>query len=544
MIEAIVAVVAAAVGAVVGMQIGARRAGADARAIEEKVETDTRNRLEAEARASRLDIEEAARKQADATRERAEKEAREIRQKAEEDADRLRDKIRKDGEEDLRARRAELDKTEDRLTKREEKLDERAVHLDRKQSELAEEEKNLQRLDQSVSDRQRNLKEREAELATQLEAIAGLSKDEARSQLVAAIEEDARLDAARIARQIEEQAVEEADRRAKKVLAVTIQRYAGEFVAERCVSVVQLPSDDLKGRIIGREGRNIRAIEAATGVDFIVDDTPEAIIISAFDPVRREIARLSLEKLIADGRIHPSRIEEIVDKTRTEMDGILKEAGETAAFELGLTGLHPEIIKMMGRLKYRTSYGQNMWSHSIEVGYLCGMMASELGLNTKLARRAGFLHDIGKAMDHELEGGHAIIGANFIKKHGEDELIVNAVGAHHDEMKPNSVIAHLVIAADALSGARPGARREILESYVRRLEDLERISSSFDGVERSFAVQAGREVRVIVEHGKVNDDQAALLSREIARKIENDLTYPGQIKITVIREVRASEYAR
>lgn len=551
MIEVFVAAVAAIVGVVIGMQLGGRRGQADVQAIEKRVEAETRDRLEADARTRRAEIEDEARKQGEAIRTKAEAEARETRKQAEEDAERLREKIRREGEEDLRARKAEAEKTEDRLTKREQKLDEReqklderASNLDTKQSEVAEEDKRLQRLDQSIADRQRNLKERESELETRLEEIAGLSRDEARQQLVAAIEEGARLDAARIARQIEETAVEEADRRAKKVLAVAIQRYAGEFVAERCVSVVQLPSDDLKGRIIGREGRNIRAIEAATGVDFIVDDTPEAIIISAFDPVRREIARLALEKLIADGRIHPSRIEEIVEKTRTEMDVVLKEAGETAAFELGLTGLHPEIIKMMGRLKYRTSYGQNMWSHSIEVGYLCGMMASELGLNTKLARRAGFLHDIGKAMDHEMEGGHAIIGANFIKKHGEDELIVNAVGAHHDEWKPASVIAHLVIAADALSGARPGARREILESYVRRLEDLERISSSFDGVERSFAVQAGREVRVIVEHGRVNDDQAALLSREIARKIENDLTYPGQIKVTVIREVRASEYAR
>jgi ribonucrease Y len=354
----------------------------------------------------------------------------------------------------------------------------------------------------------------------------------------------ASIDAARKARLLEEEAIEEADRRAKRVISIAVQRWAGEYAAEKSVSVVSLPSDDMKGRIIGREGRNIRALEAATGVDVIIDDTPEAVIISGFDPVRREIARLTLEKLISDGRIHPSRIEEVVAKTEQEVAQIIKEAGERAAFELGIHGLHPELLKLLGRLKYRTSYGQNMWSHSIEVGFLCGLMAAELGVNVKVARRAGLLHDIGKAVTHEQEGSHAIIGADFCKKYGETELVRNAVAAHHNEEPQNSVIAHLVIAADSLSGARPGARREILETYIKRLEDLERISLGFDGVEKSYAIQAGREIRVMVQNSRVTDDQAFMLSRDIAKKIEDELTYPGQIKVTVIRETRAVEYAR
>ncbi len=475
------------------------------------------------ARASVAEIESTARAEAD----RLQAEARRIREDAEADAERRKRPLIdaaetaapagtgtaaaeadltgavavRESERAATARRAEAEKHEPRLVQREEKLDERAAALDRKQDEILEAEKVNTRTAQSLDDRSRNLKEREATLHEKLEAIAGLSRDEARAQV-------------------------------------------GEFVVERSVSVVNLPSEDMKGRIIGREGRNIRALEAATGCDFIIDDTPETIVCSAFDPVRREIARLSIERLMADGRIHPARIEEVVEKVTTEIDKVTREAGEAAAFELGLTGLHPEVLRYMGRLKYRTSYGQNIWAHSIEVGYLCGLMAGELGLNVKLAKRAGFLHDIGKAMDQSDEGGHAIVGANFIKKYGEDELIVNAVAAHHDEVKPASVIAHLVIAGDALSGARPGARREVLESYVKRLEDLERISLSFPGVEKCYAIQAGREIRVMVAHDRVNDDQAALLSRDIARKIESELTYPGSIRVTVIREMRATEVAR
>ena len=525
MIEIMLILLGLLVGAGAGFFVGSSRS----RSRAQEIEDEARKRAQRDAEG----LLEDARKQGAQLRHEAEAEAAKQRKAADEE-----------GQREHKARKEEWDKQEARLLKREEKLDERAREFDRKQDALLEEEKKLQSLRQSIEDRSRNLKEREAGLSEQLEAIAGLTREQARDQVIEAVVAEARLDAARVARQIEEQALEEADRRAKKVLAVAVQRYAGEYATERCVSVISLPNDDLKGRIIGREGRNIRAIEAATGVDFIIDDTPEAITISCFDPVRREIARLSVERLLADGRIHPSRIEEVVEKTRAEIDQTIREAGEQAAFELGLTGLHPEILRMMGRLKYRTSYGQNIWSHSIEVGFLCGLMAGELGLNVKLARRAGFLHDLGKAMDHEMEGGHAIIGANFCKKHGEDELIVNAIAAHHDEVKQASVIAHLVIAADALSGARPGARREILESYVKRLEDLERISSDFDGVERSYAIQAGREVRVIVQHGRVNDDQASQLSREIARRIEREMTYPGQIKVTVIRETRATELAR
>ncbi|MEM1347878.1 MAG: ribonuclease Y, partial [Myxococcota bacterium] len=390
----------------------------------------------------------------------------------------------------------------------------------------------------------RVLEERDAEILVRLEEVARLSAEEAKSQIIEQIVGEAKIEASRNIRAIEEEAIEEADKRAKKVISVAVQRYAGEFVAERSVNVVQLPSDDLKGRIIGREGRNIRALEAATGVDIIIDDTPEAVIVSGFDPVRREIARLTLEKLISDGRIHPSRIEEVAGKTEQEVSQKIKEAGEQAAFELGIHKLHPELLRTLGRLRYRTSYGQNMWSHSIEVGFLCGLMASELGVNVKVARRAGLLHDIGKALTHEQEGSHALIGAELAAKYGETEIVRNAIAAHHNEEPQNSVIAHLVIAADALSGARPGARREILETYIKRLEDLERISMDFEGVEKTYAIQAGREIRVMVQNSRVDDDQAFVLSREIARKIEDELTYPGQIKVTVIRETRAGDYAR
>jgi ribonuclease Y len=535
-VNIIIAIVAAVVGVAVGFFVGNSRQKQQSDQLRLAAESEANTilaRATSDAEAKARSIGDEARTAAEANRRKAELEAEELRLKAERKAD-----------ETERTRRGELDKTEQRLSAREEKLDERASSIDRKQSEINEEEKRLTREKQSIEDRSRNLKERETKIDSRLEEIAGLSRDQARQEVIDAILDDARLYAAKQARQIEESAIEEADKRAKKVLAVTIQRYAGEYVTERTVSVVNLPNDDMKGRIIGREGRNIRALETATGCDFIIDDTPEAIIISAFDPVRREIARLSLERLMADGRIHPARIEELVQKTTIEIDKLTREAGETAAFELGLTGLHPEVLRFMGRLKYRTSYGQNIWSHSIEVGFLCGMMAGELGLNVKLARRAGFLHDIGKAMDHSDEGGHAIIGGNFIKKYNEEEIIVNAVAAHHDEVPQQSVYAHLVIAADALSGARPGARREILESYVKRLEDLERISTSFEGVEKCYAIQAGREVRVMVSADRINDDQASMLSRDIARRIEQELTYPGQIRVTVIRETRATEIAR
>ena len=358
-----------------------------------------------------------------------------------------------------------------------------------------------------------------------------------------AMENEARYEGAKLIKRIENETNEQADKKAKKILATAIQRYAGDFVAERTVSVVQLPSDEMKGRIIGREGRNIRALEAATGIDLIIDDTPEAVILSGFNPVRREVARISLMRLISDGRIHPARIEDIVKKVGKEVDTAIKDAGEQAAFDLGVHGIHNELIKCVGKLKFRTSYAQNVLQHSVEVGFLSGIMASELGLNVKLARRMGLLHDIGKAVDHEVEGPHALIGSRLAKKFGESPQIVHAVAAHHEDVPPSSVYALLVQASDGLSGARPGARKELLENYIKRLEDLENIANSFKGVDNTYAIQAGRELRVIVESNKISDEESILLSRDVVKKIEESLTFPGQIKVTVIRETRAVEYA-
>jgi len=357
------------------------------------------------------------------------------------------------------------------------------------------------------------------------------------------MENEARYEGAKTIKRIENETKEQADKKAAEIMATAIQRYAGDFVAERTVSVVELPNDEMKGRIIGREGRNIRALEAATGIDLIIDDTPEAVILSGFNPVRREVARLSLMRLIADGRIHPARIEDIVKKVGKEVDITIKEAGEQAAFDLGVHGINNELIKYIGRLKFRTSYAQNVLQHSVEVGVLSGIMASELGLNSKLARRMGLLHDIGKAIDHEVEGQHAIIGSKLAKKFGETPMVEHAIAAHHEDIPPSSVYDLLIQAADALSGARPGARKELLENYIKRLEDLENIANSFKGVANAYAIQAGRELRVIVESGIISDENATLLSRDVAKKIEESLTFPGQIKVTVIRETRAVEYA-
>jgi ribonuclease Y len=357
------------------------------------------------------------------------------------------------------------------------------------------------------------------------------------------MENEARYDGAKIIKRIENETKEQATKKATKIMATAIQRYAGDFVAEHTVSVVQLPNDEMKGRIIGREGRNIRALEAATGIDLIIDDTPEAVILSGFNPVRREVARLSLMRLIADGRIHPARIEDVVKKVGKEVDLTIKEAGEQAAFDLGVHGIHSELINYIGRLKFRTSYAQNVLQHSVEVGVISGIMASELGLNSKLARRMGLLHDIGKAIDREVEGQHAIIGSKLAKKFGETPEVVHAIAAHHEDVPPSSAYDLLIQAADALSGARPGARKELLENYIKRLEDLENIAKSFNGVANTYAIQAGRELRVIVESGIISDEESTLLSRDIAKKIEESLTFPGQIKVTVIRETRAVEYA-
>ncbi|HEX7408795.1 MAG TPA: ribonuclease Y [Candidatus Binatia bacterium] len=451
---------------------------------------------------------------------------------------------RAEAEKESRERRRELQQIERRLTSREENLEKRAEQIEKREAEVTKFELAQRQKEKGLAEREEQCRAAIEETRQQLERVAGLTGEEAKRGLMDQMIDEARHEAAKRIRMVEEEARAEADRRAKKIVTIAIERLAGEFVAERTVSVVQLPNDDMKGRIIGREGRNIRAIEAATGVDLIIDDTPEAVILSCHNPIRREIARIALERLISDGRIHPGRVEEVVRKAEQEVEDSIREAGQKAIFEVGIHGVHPEIVKLLGMLKYRYSYAQNVLAHSIEAAFLCGAMAAELGLNEKQARRAALLHDIGKALTHEVEGSHAIIGADIARKYGESAKVVNAIAAHHEEVKAETILAPLVDAADALSGARPGARREMLESYVRRLEDLERISNSFKGVEKSFAVQAGREIRIIVEPRAINDDQASTLANEVARKIESEMTYPGQVKVTVIRETRASEYAR
>ena len=447
-------------------------------------------------------------------------------------------------ESEAKEMRRELQAQEKRLLQREENLDRKLIQLEEREDDLGRREKHFGGLEDRLKQRESEIDKLIAEQRALLESISGLSAEEARQQLIANMESQARHDCAKGIKQIEDEARETADKKAKEILALAIQRYAGDYVAERAVSVVPLPSDEMKGRIIGREGRNIRAIEAATGIDLIIDDTPEAVIISGFNPVRREVARISLERLIADGRIHPARIEEVVEKAAEEVDNSIREAGEQATFDVGVHGIHPEVIKLVGRLKYRTSYGQNVLQHSIEVAFLCGIMAAELGINVKQAKRAGLLHDIGKAVDHEVEGSHAVIGADLARKYGESPKIVHALAAHHEDEKPSTVLAVLVQAADALSGARPGARREMLETYVKRLADLERIGTSFKGVTSCFAIQAGREIRVMVASDKVSDVDSHVLAKDIARKVEVEMTYPGQIKVNVIRETRAVDYAK
>jgi len=447
-------------------------------------------------------------------------------------------------ERETKDKRRDLQALEKRLQQKEENLDKKMNLFDQKDAELVKKEQGLVNKEQTLTTKEEKLDQLTEEGRQKLERISGLSAEDAKKALMETMESEAKLDVAKRIKAIEEEAKETADKKSKEILALAIQRYAGEYVAERTVSVVALPSDEMKGRIIGREGRNIRALEAATGIDLIIDDTPEAVILSGFNPVRREVAKLSLEKLIADGRIHPGRIEEVVAKSEEEVELAIKEAGEQAAFDLGVHGIHPEILKLIGRLRYRTSYSQNVYQHSLEVAFLCGVMAAELGVNVKQAKRAGLLHDLGKAVDHEVEGSHAVIGADLARKYGESPKIVHAIMAHHEDEKPNSMLAVLVQAADALSGARPGARREMMETYVKRLEDLERIAQSFVGVSNSFAIQAGREIRVMVSSDQVNDEQSVVLAKDIAKKIEAEMTYPGQIKVNVIRETRATEYAR
>ncbi len=445
--------------------------------------------------------------------------------------------IRHEAEDQLKSMRRELRREEDRLQRRRQELDRRAENLERREQTLNKR--------QSALDKRANEIERLYQEQTErLQQIAQMTIEEARQQLLAEVEQEARADMARIIRQVETEAKEEGEKRARKLIALAIQRVASEHVSEITTSVVPLPSDDMKGRIIGRNGRNIRAFEQAAGVDVIVDDTPEAVTISSFDPVRREIARRALTKLVLDGRIHPAHIEKVVEKEREEVERIIIEAGEEAAYEAGVAGLHPEVLKMLGRLKFRTSYGQNQLDHAVETAKLAAVIAAELGADVELAKAGGLLHDIGKAMDHNLEGTHAIIGAEFLKRHGVHPLVVNAVAAHHHEVEQESVEAIIVEAADAISGARPGARRESLEDYLKRVRALEEIANAFKGVSESYALQAGREVRIIVRPEEIDDLEAARLAREIAKKVEESLQYPGQIKVTVIRETRAVDYAK
>ena len=448
-------------------------------------------------------------------------------------------KIKNEAEQENKERRSELQRSERRLFQREETLDKKTDSIEQREKALAGKEAEISQL-------QNEIQEMHAKEMSQLETISGMSMESAKQMLLENVEQEAKHDAAILVRDIESKAKEEAEKKARNIISLAIQRCAADQVAESTVSVVALPNDEMKGRIIGREGRNIRALETATGVDLIIDDTPEAVILSAFDPVRREIARIALEKLIMDGRIHPARIEEMVEKAKKEVDNQIREAGEQAVLTTDVHGLHHEIVRYLGRMRYRTSYGQNVLNHSIEVAHLAGLMASEIGANVELAKRAGLLHDIGKSidLDHEVEGTHAQIGADIAKKYRENNQIVHAIMAHHNDVEPTTVEAILVQAADAISAARPGARRETLETYIKRLEKLEEIANSFEGVDNSFAIQAGREVRIIVKPEIVNDADTAIMAKDIAKRIESELEYPGQIKVNVIRETRTVDYAK
>ncbi len=483
--------------------------------------------------------------------EEAKLEAKTIRQDGLLEAEEQRKKMRADFEHETRERKQDWQRTEAKLAQREDSLAKRQEQLDKKDASLDRKAEDLEKNQRQIDETKEKLKSIEEELGgaqqkmqKELERIAGMTRDEAATELKTALLDDVKRDAAQDAKRLVAEAKDNATKEAQNIISQAIQRCAADHATENTVSVVSLPNDEMKGRIIGRMGRNIRALESATGVDLIIDDTPDVITLSSFDPVRREVARLTLEKLITDGRIHPARIEEMVDKVRREVEASIKEAGEEAAFEVGVHGLHPEIVKILGRLKYRTSYGQNVLKHSIEVASLASVMAAELGIDPRIAKRAGLLHDIGKAVDHELEGTHIQLGVEIAKKYRESGEVIHAIAAHHGDIDPQTIDAVLVQAADAISSARPGARRESLENYVKRIEKLEEIAKSFDGVDQTFAVQAGREIRVMVKPEQVNDGGTVFLAKEIAEKLENEMEYPGQIKVNVIREVRSVQYAK
>lgn len=525
--DAVYILIGVALGLVAGMLVGTRlgRAkgdGSAARAAAEdeaaKIRTAAKSEIEAIKQAAEVDGKEAARKH------------------------------KADLDEELRGRRTELQKREEGLAAKEREVEKTRREAERRSSELEKKEKTVDGKIKQADAAVEKAESAQVEARKKLEQIAALTEEQARKKLEDEVKAQAYASAAVEIKRIEDDAHKEATARAKTIVATAIQRFAGEFVHERTVAVVPLPSDDLKGRLIGREGRNIRALEAATGIDMIIDDTAESITISCFNPVRREVARLAISALVADGRIHPTRIEEVVRKAEKEVEKICKEAGEQAVFDLGLHRVHPELVKHLGRLKFRQSYAQNVLLHSVEVGYLAGLIAAELGANVKLARRAGLLHDIGKALDHEQEGPHAEVGAAFVRKHGESPKVAQAIASHHaDEsggVQPSALLDHIVAAANNLSAARPGARREQLASYIKRLDDLEAICKRFTGVERAYALMAGREIRVMVMNDQIDDAQAVVMSKEIARAIENEATYPGQVRVVVVRETRASDYAR
>ena len=444
---------------------------------------------------------------------------------------------RKDLDDEIRERRGEVQQQERRLIQKEENLERKLESVDKKEKDLLNKE-------QELAVKKEELKEIANRQMAELQKISGLSTEEAKKKLLSELEKTMTAEKAAVVREYESKAKEEAMKNAKEIVGYAIQKCAADHTSETTVSIVSLPNDDMKGRIIGREGRNIKALETLTGIDLIIDDTPEAVVISGFDPLRREVAKIALEKLIEDGRIHPAKIEEMVEKAKEEVENTIKEEGERAVLETGVVGLHPDLVKLIGKLKYRTSYGQNVLNHSIEVSNLARIMADELGLDPKLARRAGLLHDIGKALDHDMEGTHVEIGVEILKKYKENEKVINAVEAHHGDVEPQTIEAVLVQAADAISASRPGARRETLENYIKRLETLEKIADSFEGVEKSFAIQAGREVRIIVKPEKITDDQMVLMARDVAKKVEDEMEYPGQIKVNVVRETRVVDYAK